>query len=343
MASDASTAAIVRDGNWLPHRFDPEGDTFHFVHALREIHRSVTFITDEHLPADLDKVVLRRSDALAQAPAPEPVHFIFHSAFCCSTLLARAFDIDGKAMGLKEPVVLNDIVGWRLRGADPRRVGEALDHALTLLAQPFAPGETCIIKPSNLLNGLAPGIMTLRPQANALLLHAPLDIFLKSVAKKGMWGRLWVRDLMVKQLKENLIHLGLDHEQLMGATDLQAAAVGWLAQHALFAKMAATLGPKRVRTLDSETLLARPHDTMVELANLFQVPLDAGEIDAIASGPAFTEHSKTGGQFGSAARLDEYAEAFALHGEEIEKVGHWAAVIAENIGIPMTLPAPLLS
>lgn len=342
MASDVSNSAVVRGGTWLPHRFDPEGDAIHFLRAPRDVHRKVTFITDEHLPNDLEKIVLPRRDALAEAAQPEPVHFIFHSAFCCSTLLARAFDIEGKSMGLKEPVILNDIVGWRLRGADSRGVGEALDHALTLLAQPFNPGEACIIKPSNLLNGLAPGIMTLRPAAKALLLHAPLDIFLKSVAKKGMWGRLWVRDLMVKQLKENLIQLGLDHEQLLGITDLQAAAVGWLAQHALFGKMAATLGPQRVRTLDSETLLSRPRDTVDELAKLFGVMLSSGEIDAIASGPAFTEHSKIGGAFGSAARLDEYAEAYALHSEEIEKVSHWAGAVAENVGISMTLPAPLL-
>lgn len=343
MVSGTSTRTIVRDGNWLPHRFDPEGDAIHFLHAPREIHRKVTFITDEHLPADLEKIVLNRRDALADAVPPEPVHFIFHSAFCCSTLLARAFDIEGKAMGLKEPVILNDIVGWRLRGADPRRVGEALDHALTLLAQPFAPREACIIKPSNLLNGLAPGIMTLRPQAKALLLYAPLEIFLKSVAKKGMWGRLWVRDLMVKQLKENLIQLGLDHEQLMGATDLQAAAVGWLAQHALFARMAETLGPGRVRTLDSETLLARPRDTIGELAKLFNVGLSPAEVEAIVSGPAFKEHSKIGGTFGNTERLSEYADAFAVHREEIEKVNHWAEVVAENAGISMALNAPLLA
>lgn len=343
MVSNASTRAIVRDGNWLPHRFDPEGDTIHFLRASREIHRKVTFVTDEHLPGDLEKIVLGRSDAVGEAATPEPVHFIFHSAFCCSTLLARAFDIEGKSMGLKEPVILNDLVGWRLRGADPRRIGEALDQVLTLLAQPFEAGEACVIKPSNLLNGLAPGIMTLRPQANALLLYAPLEIFLKSVAKKGMWGRLWVRDLMVKQLKENLIQLGLDHEQLMGVTDLQAAAVGWLAQHALFAKMVAMLGPERVRTLDSETLLARPQDTVEALSKLFRIPLSQTEIEVIATGPAFTEHSKIGGAFGNTARLDEYAETFALHGEEIEKVGHWAAVVAENVGIPMSLRAPLLS
>lgn len=342
MASDAAVRTIVRDGNWLPHRFDYDGDMIHFVRVTRELHRKLTFITDEYLPADLQKVVLRRGEALAEAAPPEPIHFIFHSAFCCSTLLARAFDIEGKAMGLKEPVILNDIVGWRLRGAEPRAVGEALDKAMTLLAQPFTRGEACIIKPSNVVNGLAPGLMTLRPQANALLLHAPLDIFLKSVAKKGMWGRLWVRDLMVKQLKEDMIPFGLDHEQYLGLTDLQAAAIGWLAQHALFTRMATSLGPGRVRTLDSETLLARPRDTLDALAALFGIPLESAEIASIATGPAFTQHSKTGGEFGKAARLDEYAEAAAQHGEEIEKVGHWAGVLAENARLSMDLPAPLL-
>ncbi len=328
---------IARDAAWLPHRYDPEHDAVHFLHVPRDVHRRATFLTDEYLPAGGVPVVVRRADAVAGAP-PGQLHFILHSAFCCSTVLARAFDLPGVAMGLKEPLILNDICGWRLRGADRNKVAAVLGDALKLLARPFAPGEAVIVKPSNIFNGLAAVSLAMRPEARALLLHAPLETYLKSIAKKEMTGRLWVRDLLVKQLKEGLIDLGFENEDYLGMTDLQAAAVGWLAQQALFAGLAARY-PDRVRSLDSETLLARPADTVAALAQLYGLTFDAA---AVAAGPAFTRHSKFGQAFDGAARSAEYDTAAALHRDEIAKVAVWAAAVAKTAGVPMTLGAALI-
>jgi hypothetical protein len=336
------TASILADANWFAHRYDERADAVHFIRVTREQHRAATFITDDYLPSDLPMRVVPRSDAMAAAPVSAPLHFIFHSAFCCSTLLARAVDLPGVAMGLKEPVILNDIVGWRHRGGGSGAdVARALDQAMGLLARPFVAGETIVIKPSNVTNGLAPAMLSLRKDSRALLLHAPLETYLRSVAKKGIDGRLWVRDLMAKQLREGLIELGLEGEDYLRLTDLQAAVVGWLAQQALFERLAHQFGD-RVRTLDSETLLARPRDTMKALAKLYDLLIDEATIDAIVAGPAFTRHSKTEAAFGSAARTREYDDAAAAHGDEIAKVLVWATAVANAAAVPTHLPAPLI-
>lgn len=325
---------VLRDASWLAHRFDPGNDTIVFRHVDRAAHAKATFLTDEYLGEEANPFVIRRAEAVAGAPEPAPVHFIFHSAFCCSTLLARAFDIPGLAMGLKEPVILNDIVGWRHRGAAGRDVAEALDNGLKLLARPFGPGEATIIKPSNVVNGLAPAMMGLRPQSKALLLRAPLPIFLKSVAKKGMWGRLWVRDLMTKQLREGLIDLGFEQADYLELTDLQAAAVGWLAQQALFARMVEQFG-ERVRTLDSETLLDNAEAGIEALALFFGIDIDADRRKAILQGRAFTTDSKTGAAFTRAQRESGYDEAARHHADEIEKVLVWAEAVAKNAQVEL--------
>ena len=336
---DAITAA--RDAEWLAHRYDPGQDAVHFRHVPRAAHAKATFITDEHLPAGGPPAVFRRGEVVPPAP-PAPLHFIFHSAFCGSTLLARAFDRPGVSMGLKEPVILNDIVGWRHRGGDPNAVGAVLDSALTLLARPFAPGEAVVVKPSNVVSGLALPMMAMRPAAKALLLHAPLRIYLGSVAKKGMDGRLWVRTLFAALMKDGLIRFDYDGAQYFGQTDLQIAAIGWLAQHALFAEMAARF-PDRVRTLDSETLTAEPARVMAALAALYGLPLDAAAVADIVAGPAFTTHSKGGGKaFDHARRAAENAEAASLHADEIETVAVWAEAVAAGAGVPMAPPAPLV-
>lgn len=244
-------------------------------------------------------------------------------------------------MGLKEPVIFNDIVGWRHRGAAGRDVAKALDNGLKLLARPFGPGEATIIKPSNVVNGLAPAMMGLRPQSKALLLRAPLPIFLKSVAKKGMWGRLWVRDLMTKQLREGLIDLGFEQADYLELTDLQAAAVGWLAQQALFARMVEQFG-ERVRTLDSETLLDNAEAGIEALALFFGIDIDADRRKAILQGRAFTTDSKTGAAFTRAQRESGYDEAARHHADEIEKVLVWAEAVANGANVLTASQAELL-
>jgi hypothetical protein len=320
-------AAIAREGTWFAHRYDPEHDAVHFVRLSRDAHRAATFVTDDYLSAGLEKLILSRADIIAAAPQPSPVHFIFHSAFCCSTVLARAFDIPGVSMGLKEPPIYNDIVGWRHRGGGPpAHVAQVLDQTTTLLARPLGAGEATIIKPSNLANGLARGLLAMRGESKALLLYAPLETYLKSIAKKAMDGRLWVRDLLVKLLKEGLVDLGFTTEDYLGQTDLQVAAVGWLVQQALFARLAGEY-PERVRAL----------------AVLYGLALDDVHIDAIVAGPAFTTHSKSNAAFGSTARTAEYDAAAAQHGDEIAKVLVWTEAVAKSAGVAMTLPARLIA
>ncbi|HEU4968572.1 hypothetical protein [Sphingomonas sp.] len=332
---------IPRDPLWLAHRYVESRDAIQFVHLTRDEHRAATFISGDHMPAGKEPVQSDRRQALAAAAPSAPVHFIFHSAFCCSTLLARAFDREGLAMGLKEPAILNDIVGWRRRGAPGRDVAEVMDGALALLARPFAPGEAVVIKPSNIVNGLIPMMMALRPDAKALLLHAPLPVFLTSVAKKGLDGRLWVRELFMGLRTDGLVQrLGFDDAQFFGQTDLQIAAAGWLAQQALFAELVQALGV-RVRTLDSETLLDAPKPSVAALAGLYGFDLGDAEADEIVA-TSFGRNSKSGEAFGRAEREAEYAGAAAVHRDELEKVTRWTEVTAERAGIPMTLPGGLL-
>ncbi len=334
---DPALVAMVRDPLWFADRYDPGHDAWHFRRLSRDDHRAATFLTDEYLPAQGAPLVVRRADASAVGAGAAPLHFIFHSAFCCSTVLARAFDAPGLAMGLKEPVLLNDLVGWQHRGGTARAIAPVLDDGLALLARPFAPGEAVIVKPSNLANGLAPGMLTMRPEARALLLHAPLPVFLGSIAKKGMTGRLWVRDLLVKQLREGLHPFGYTIDDYLGQTDLQVAAMTWLAQQALFARIAAQF-PGRVRSIDSERLMADPAAALAALAALFAVPLD---VAAVLAGPAFTRHSKFGSDFSGEARRAEIDDAAQGHADEIAKAVFWAEKVAEAAGVPMVLPAAL--
>lgn len=338
-----SIEVAARDATWLAHRYDPGHDAVHFLPVSRAVHARATFATDEYLPAGLVPLVVRRQDAIAAAPPHARLHFLFHSAFCCSTLLARAFDRPGWGMGLKEPVILNDLIGWRRRGGQGPDMAEVLDDVLTLLARPFGPGEIVCVKPSTAVNALAPAMLTLRDDSCAVLLHAPLRTYLGSIARKGLDGRLWVRTLLTGMLDDKLVQLGFGPRDYLGQTDLQVAAVGWLANQQLFARLVSQFGAARVRSLDSATLMADPTAALSAFAALAGHPLEHGALAEIAAGPAFRTHSKSGTAFTARDRTIEIADGDRLHADEIDKVARWAETVAASAGIALEGPAPLVT
>ena len=325
---------------WLAHRYDPGHDAIHFISVDRDRRRRAAFLTDAELP-DLGDPLITRRDDLAPALPDQRVNFVFHSAYCCSTLVANAYDRPGRAFSLKEPVLLNDLVGWRHRGGAPAQIRTVLQDGLATLARPFEPGEVCVIKPSNVVNGLAMAMLADRPDAAALLLYAPLEAYLGSIAGKGLWGRLWVRDLLAKFMKEGLVDLGFAPEDIFLQSDLQVAATGWLAQHAVFAKLVERW-PMRVRTLESEVLLARPMEALTAVDTLFGVNATAAEREAVVQA-VFTRHAKSGGDFDAEARKADQRAAAQNYAEELAMVVAWADKVAHSAGIALIAPNPLLS
>ena len=329
---------IIGDGRWLAHRYDETNDSIQFRLVPREAQRELTFLTDFEI-GDAPLAIHPRQDCLAEVRKGDLAtpRMIFHSAFCCSTLLARAFDIPGVSFGLKEPQILNDVAGLQMRRSDPRQIATAMDIASLLLARPIDEGEINVIKPSTVVNPLIPLILAMRPELRGVLLHAPLETFLGSVARKEVEGRAWVRELMWKFiLSGQADRFGLSDEDLYRQTDLQVAALGWLTQHALFGDAAAKNA--NLRALDSETLMKRPAQSLYALGKLFDLKFDA---DLIANGRAFKTHSKDRTDYSADRRQEERDRGLELHAREIGMVMKWAEKLAQHAGIATSLP-PIL-
>ncbi len=340
LSNDRTDIALAPE--WLAHRYQPDGDKIHFIHAPRAIQQSATFLSDEYLPDNLARKIINRKDAIISTGSAGPAHFIFHSGFCCSTLLARALDIENKSMGLKEPVILQDSAGYYFGATDKQKARDVIRDLLALLARPLNPSEATIIKPSCIVNGLAGDFMDLLPQSRALLIHAPLPVFLGSIAKKQITGRLWAREQFSELRKMGLINLGFDDDQHFRQTDLQIAAAGWLAQQGIFQKLIERFGAERIATIDSEALLAAPDEAMSAIARLYQLNLDDEKIREIVEGPAFNSHSKHGTEFDREGRNEERSSAESLHADEIAKVAFWTEKVAEAVGIDINLKASLI-
>ncbi len=338
----ADLASIVSDFEWFPLRVDVGRGVIQFVRLTRSDHRSIPFLYDDYVGLARERSELSL-DQVATAPVPGgPCHFIFHSAFCCSTLLARALDIEGRAMGLKEPYSLADLGNAATGPASARGLDRPLGLLLALLARPFGPGETTIVKPGNAANPMIDGILALRPQSRALLLYSPLPDFLRSIAGKGLFGRSWARRLLAARLRLPEFDDGLSDSERWPLTDLQVAALAWLQQLAQFGRLVREQ-PGRVATLDSRSLLADPAAALAALSGLFGLNLTASEAATLASGPIFARESKSQSMAVSAnERAEQHARVDQAHGEEIAKVVRWAEAVAAHAGVKLSPGAPLL-
>ena len=322
---------------WLAHRYDATQDSVHFHVVDRPARRNIPFLTDQYLGLHHEPLIIpRRRLALERAP----IHFIFHSAYCCSTLLANGLDVEGSATVLKEPVLLNDLVGWRHEGAAPNAVSDMLGTAMSLMARPFQAGEATIVKPSNVVNGLATAIMTLRPDARAIILYAPLEAYLTSIARKGMTGRLWARELFSRQMIDGLVDFGFSPRDHIMHTDIQIAAIGWLAQFRLFAMMAHRW-PDRIRTISSDVLTENPKDSLETALAFFGAKPPTGGVKAIVD-QIFGVNAKDGSAFSAEQRKQDHRQGRNLYGDEVGKVVQWSDLLAKSAGLSDVLPVPLL-
>lgn len=335
LATEAEAAPVVADPAWLAYRYDVRRDALHFLWLPRAAHRAVAFLSDPDLAAGAPRRIVPRQLAARLRPPEAPLHLILHSGLAGSTLLARALDEEGSIMTLKEPPILTDLIAHRLQGAPHVPAEQLLDEVMALLARPFAPGEAVALKMSSVGNLLGPEIMAGRAATRALCLHAPLPVFLASLADKGLPGRLGGRKMFIGLRNSGAADFGFGDKALFELGDLQLAAAAWLAIHAVLQEVAGRHAPSRARATDSERLIAAPARTLAAIAAYFGIRLDA---EAIVAGPRFSVHAKSGEPYDARRRRDALRVAEAAHRGEIELVVGWTRQVAEAVGLTMDLP-----
>ncbi|MGN6155039.1 MAG: hypothetical protein ACTHN4_04815 [Sphingomicrobium sp.] len=327
---------VVSNPEWLPHTFDAAGANLTFVDVPEAARRELMFLSDEHFAGNYPKATFPGAAvaaAAAQAPSG-PLHCIFHTSFCCSTLFARAVDVPGRSSLLKEPDVLINLANRFIR-SDDQANRQRLELVLRLLERPFAPGETVIVKPTNFANRLVENILAQRPQSKAVLLYSDVSTFLRSLLKRGMFGRIFGRKLFAKLRSWSPLDFGYGPDELIQLTDVQVTALAWLMQIHHFDAMARAFRD-RVMVIDSATLLADPAAAVDEAQALFGLALDRSQVEAIASGPVFSKHSKyLDRDYDSRARDEEHRAATEAHSEELEMVVKWIEAVAAQIGAPL--------
>jgi hypothetical protein len=330
---------VVTDPTWQPFVYDANTDRMDFVNLPREVQREVAFI-DQRYVNGRPKVgpfatsTLPRDMVRAHAGQ---MHYIFHTAFCCSTLLTRAFDLPGASMGLKEPAIIGSFPANY--ASNPRSFDEngPLSIAVDLLSRPLSPGETQVLKISNMSNTLVHQLLKLRPGAKVVIMHSSLEDYLNSIIRRGIVGRVFNRNALLVFLPFMALEPLSAPERLLRLTDLEVSALVWLMQMRLLHGLIAQYGAARVKTLQDAKLLADPTRALTCAGNHFGIGPRGTTWGEIAGGPIFGQHSKAHGRSYGAEQRSEERRVSGDEALEIDTITKWARSVAVQTATPLHL------
>ncbi|SIO20000.1 hypothetical protein SAMN02745824_3322 [Parasphingorhabdus marina DSM 22363] len=333
--SDSST--YLNDRNWLPHRLDVVSDRVQFIHLPDEARKQLTFMASFQLETPDQAVWIPGEDIRNFKPDSVPSHYIFHTAFCRSTLLVRAMDELPGCAGYSEPQIFNDIAV----SLSHQNTQSLLQPIFNLFARSGGDLNMTVVKPSNHANQVLPLIMQHMPKTKAIMMTSGLGAFLRSVAKKGMEGRIWARRLNQEISSYAALDLGLSDDEKMRLTDMQVTALTWLLHQRHFAMILRTPFRGRFRTLDSALFNDRKSDSFRALASHFDFAFDDNQIDELIGGPVFSSHAKQGGDYEETMADQAKKAASPIIEEEIGYVEKWGEHIAGQLDLEIPISQPL--
>ena len=325
---------VIGDGDWLPHSFDDTGQRILCVRVPAPAREALPFLSTEQLATGYDQAIVPTALVAThlEGLASSPVHFLFHTAFCCSTLAVNALDAFDGAVGLKEPAIFLDLVS-KLERADAL-TGTQLQLVMRILGRPAVRARQVIVKPSCFTSALIPHVLQADPRTRVVLLHGDLRDFLLGVAKRGLRGRNWGRQVYASSLRQ--LHYGFKYTaaETLEQTDLQIAGLGWLVRRDYFERQAASFGAARVLQISARQVLEERAATLSAILRHLDMPQEPDAIERVINGPVFSRHSKEQRPFDAAARQAELDAARSTFGGEVEPVAQWIEKVAafHNMG-----------
>lgn len=352
MSIEVSAEDIARNPAWHLYDIDLQRGEMHFLEATPETF-SVSAFLDNRIAYTRERMHGFPIDSVITAfqqfpPRPVQMDFLFHSSFCCSSLLARSLQFGDRTLVLREPWALRRLADTRraaaVQGQEWGAQGEALlDIALTLLGKTFHDRQDVLIKPTHVANNLAADMLALRPAAKGIVLYSDLESFLVSNLKKSDETKQKMPALArVFDLDTGYTHR-FGHITIESLGFLQQAVVIWHAQMLRFQELLASPAGSRLRSLDSAALLADPAAALRAATAFLGYPVAQDELAALLAGPTWTTHAKDPfSAYGRDMRERENREVADQHGDQIRYTLRWAEKLFAQQPAGLPLPRALL-
>lgn len=323
---------LFHSPEFYPQWMDFENNALHFLHMSRESYRNSVFldVRTQHLGDPIQKVnlddVLRAS--ASNGAKSRRVHYVLNTAFCCSTLLARYFELFPNCFVLKEPSMLTQLA--TVEPGSVSRWEDVFEVCVKLLSRTYLESERPVIKVHEACNLLGNCLLQ-DPEITITFLSTPVRRFVLSVLKEE-FRREWVRR-RVNQMSQRHEFAELFQDlDVAGLSDAQAACCMWLANRLQSQSLCSSDSCERVLVLNGDDVADRPLQTLTRIANAGGFAVSEQQLDVIVSHPSVARHSKNSSiPFNATSRQQEMEQLDQRWGEEAQVAIHWMKARAGHL------------
>jgi hypothetical protein len=326
---------LLANSAYFPKSYDIETRKITFCGMTKNSFIESSFLSEKLLQASKEDVELDLDLMLKVCSTPalhSQVNYIFHTALCGSTLLARSleFGLDNFHV-LKEPHVLHLLsIQQRKAIGNPELLEQSkkiFSLIMQLLSRPLTPGQNVVIKPTNHASNLVWQLLNLNKKNRAVYLYSDLNDFLISCLKQEAGRktdmravrRQWLSELL-NTLCSDFAWLGEYNSNTQELTHAELAAICWFAQMKNVENILAADTESKVQVVNFLQLLTDPGVVLDLTLSHFEVTISPERIAEAVSHPALTRHSKLMHKtYSSEKYFEEKTQLMRIHDGEIEQ------------------------
>ena len=247
-----------------PEKIDLPNRKLHCCSMDLECYRKTPFLDHRIVKLDDKTSILDINELISSndAGTRETTHYVFHNAFCCSTLFSRCLNSYRSALILREPNVLLEQAsiqrysGTKLIPNFDKFFFDSLSIMLsTMLARRYPSNDAVIIKPSDACNNIMGNLLNINTNNKCLLMYSNIERFLTAIFKvpqRAEWIKIRVNELCIDEFKLKG-ELKVNPQSL---NDNQLAALVWVLHMEKFRTLLSEYGSSRIQVLDSEVFMA---------------------------------------------------------------------------------------
>ncbi|WP_455221857.1 hypothetical protein [Kaarinaea lacus] len=272
----------------------------------------------------------------------QPTSFIFHTAFCGSTLMSQALDALFHSLPLREPEVLGNLLVYQRSNTENNADHNWVDQVLRLLSRPYVKNESVVVKANDYANPLMRTLTDTNYSIPMLFMYTPLSEFLAGCLKAK--NRLdWIKQRYQSIVNVAAQWLKLSQDVQIGEESYgKMAAIYWSYNIALYLDVYKR-GVSQTRSLNFNQMLAHPLEAVTEAGSLFRLTLRQ-DIDVSAEiAGLFGVYSKNNKfLYSPVQRANDIQSLLKQHRKELDEAEQLAQQLLENEYPTHSLPGNLL-
>ncbi len=214
-------------------------------------------------------------DFLRRTGARTPWHrtgFIFHTAFCGSTLMSQLLATAYRSLPLREPDALGNLMYLVKSKTTPESEKSAwMNTVFHILSRRYDENTPVVIKANDYANALISPLLSWRREIRVLFMYTPLAEFVTGCLKAEN-RKTWVQDRVRIVRAIGGETLSIPDSLVIGEEDYaEMAAVYW--SYNIAAYLESLRGREsQLRSLEFSDMLADPESTVLAAARLFELP-----------------------------------------------------------------------